>query len=712
MSRLTDLIGQLKKSNNQLAVELEKEVKVLSSRREFGLNFERHKPEVVELPLRKVRKGDKVKILPDRGTIKKTEEDLWLVKKVFKRKKVEVAVLKPISVPSSEELEVLIENLIVVAEFRDAIYPGLVSTGKINNDVNKPFHTVINGENYHALKALTFTHKGKVDLIYIDPPYNTGAKDWKYNNNYVEGEDLYRHSKWLAFMERRLVVAERLLNPNESVLIVTIDEKEYLRLGLLLEQLFPEATIQMISSAINPKGSSRSGFRRTDEYLFFVMFGSAKPARMELDAEWASSAKAIDTSQNNEKPTEPDWTSMMRRGSNAARADRPNMFYPIYVDPELKKIVDIGEPIPEGKHKAEKKKGLVTVLPIRSNGEEGRWQVSGPELQSRIEQGRVRLGRATSYGFVINYLPDGAYSAVLSDRFEINGRAEDGSLIAIGRSDTTRVAPTQWKISSHNASEHGSTLLSNFLPKRQFPFPKSLYAVEDALRFFIINKANAIVLDFFSGSGTTAHAVMRLNKQDGGKRQCISITNNEVSADELTKLRRKGLRPGDPDWEKWGICEYITKPRIKAAISGKTPTGKKIKGEYKFTDSFPYSEGFKENVEFFNLTYESLISVSHNLAFKRISPLLWMYTGSQGKRIDVVPKEGWEIVENYGVLIDLDKTSAFCKVIRKSKSIKTVFIFTNDERRYQSIAKKVPAEVECVRLYENYLKNFRFTSGE
>ena len=104
--------------------------------------------------------------------------------------------------PESES--VAVEDLAIVAEFRDYIYPGLVSTGKVERGEDKPFHTVINGENFHVLEALTFTHRGKIDAVYIDPPYNTGAKDWKYNNDYVESEDLYRHSKWLAFMERRL----------------------------------------------------------------------------------------------------------------------------------------------------------------------------------------------------------------------------------------------------------------------------------------------------------------------------------------------------------------------------------------------------------------------------------------------------------------------------------------------------------------------------
>ena len=169
-----------------------------------------------------------------------------------------------------ERRTALLDDLVVVAECDDKIFPGLVETGRVERGGDKPFHTVINAENYHALEMLTYTHRGKVDAIYIDPPYNTGARDWKYNNDYVEGDD-YRHSKWLAFMERRLLVARELLNPDDSVLVVTIDEKEYLRLGMLLEQTFPEAKTQMISSVINPGGSVRQGaFSRTDEYIFVL----------------------------------------------------------------------------------------------------------------------------------------------------------------------------------------------------------------------------------------------------------------------------------------------------------------------------------------------------------------------------------------------------------------------------------------------------------
>ena len=245
MSRLTDLLAQVKTKDAGLGADLEAEFRVLSERRVFGLNFERHRPEAVELPQRPIRKGDKVRVLPPRGSTKRADQRLW---RVLRTEAAGAGRSAHIALLDGDEAQIVaLDDLVVVAEFRDPIYPGLRSTGRVECGGDKPYHTVLNAENYHALQTLLFTHRGKVDCIYIDPPYNTGAKDWKYNNDYVDGEDIYRHSKWLAFMERRLLLAKELLDPNESVLIVTIDEKEYLRLGLLLEQTFPEAEIQMIS---------------------------------------------------------------------------------------------------------------------------------------------------------------------------------------------------------------------------------------------------------------------------------------------------------------------------------------------------------------------------------------------------------------------------------------------------------------------------------
>lgn len=709
MSRLTELIAQAKAKDPQLGTDLEREFKALSSRLAFGLNFERHRPEAVELPHRTVRKGDKVRVLPERGSTKKGDQRLWTVKKIEKGKDVSVARLELIGSIESKSQDVPVANLVVVAEFRDHIYPGIVSTGKVERGGDKPYHTVINGENYHVLKALTYTHRGKIDAIYIDPPYNTGAKDWKYNNDYVEREDLYRHSKWLAMMERRLLVAKELLNPVDSVLIVTIDEKEYLRLGLLLEQVFPEARIQMISSVINPKGAARSlAFGRTDEYIYFVMFGAAAPLPTALDTEW----KIV----KDRRAEQLRWADLLRSGAGPLRSDSPNQFYPIFIynTKDGPKFHSVGESY-FGNNRTEivPPEGTVAVWPIRSDGSEGRWSNGAANLRDFIEKGYARLGRWRDGNTAITYLARGEQRKIESGQFPIIGRKQDNSIIV----DSSEYEPvfipgTQWRIGSHNAEQGGTNLQKLMMPDRKFPFPKSLYAVEDALRFFAANKPKAIVLDFFAGSGTTAHAVMRLNRQDGGRRQCISVTNNEVTADEQAALRTQGLRPGDPEWEQWGICDYITKPRIEAAIIGNTPGGEPITGDYKFTDKFPMADGFAENAEFFTLTYETPVAISHNLAFARIAPLLWMRAGSEGRRIDTLPEQGWAVVDTYGLLTDLDNATAFCKAVEEGDGLRIAYIVTNDDRRFQSVARRLPDSVEPVRLYESYLANFQFANGE
>jgi adenine-specific DNA-methyltransferase len=774
VSRLTDLIAQAKTKDPQLGADLDREFKVLSSRLPFGLNFERHRPEAVELPQRRIRKGDKVRMLPERlrpilvgnkvriqhkkeavkdkkvklwfvkritkvdgdeiaelvltntngelsekvpvsrllKVVDKADQRMWQVKAVRKTGDGEVADLELLGTVKMETQSVALNDLVVVADFRDTVYPGLVSTSTVECGGDKPFHTVINAENYHALKALTYTHRGKIDVIYVDPPYNTRDKDWKYNNDYVESDDLYRHSKWLAMMERRLLLAKELLNPADSVLIVTIDEKEYLRLGLLLEQAFPEARIQMVSSVINHSGVARAReFYRADEYLYFVFIGNAAviPTGEDmLNSLESFEGKRIDI-----------WNRLLRRGTDPRREDSEKQFYPFWIDAKLKCIHSVGDYIPLGVSPNSVEPpalGLVACWPIRSDHSEGRWQISANTARKGLDEGTVRLGAYSrkKERWSISYLRNAEKERIKRGEIEVLGKDTYGALI-LKQSDTkprVKNPVSVWNKRSHNAGAGGSNVLRALLPNRGFPFPKSLYAVEDALRFFVKKKPNAVVLDFFSGSGTTAHAVMRLNKQDEGRRQCISVTNNEVGADEQKSLQEKGLRPGDADWEKWGICDYITKPRVEAAITGKTPNGEPIKGDYKFTDEFPMSKGFEENAEFFTLTYETPLSVNHNLAFARIAPLLWLRAGSRGKRIDKPPAEGWAIVDAYGLLVDVDTSTSFIKAVSKARDLRVAYIVTDDDRRFQSIARRLPEGLEPVRLYESYLTNFSFANGE
>ena len=657
MSRLTDLIAQAKAQNPALGEELDREFRALASRRAFGLNFERHRPETVELPGRPVRRGDKVRILPPRGSTAKTDKSLWRVLRLEPSEGQRLAHIALLDSAEPKTTDVDVENLVAVAEFQDYIYPGLVSTSKVQRGGEKPYHTVINAEHFHALEALTFAHRGKIDVIYIDPPYNSRARDWKYNNDYVEAEDYYRHSKWLAMIERRMRVAGQLLNPDRSALIVAIDEKEYLRLGLLLEQTFPDAQIQMVSTIVNPKGVGRQNeFSRTNEYLFMLLFGEQPivPSRVDI------AGKSIGL----------DWQTFRRRDLASARGTKKGgkaQFYPIYVNVESGRIAQVGEPLEYGvpRSSAPQIAGCEAVFPVRPNGTEMNWATTAPTLRSRLAKGYARAGKRTEdhQQYIIQYLKSGPINDIESGVATILGSHEDGSINAVYQSETRRTPTTQWGHSSHNSEHYGTGILKSLLPGRQFPFPKSVYAVEDCLRFFVEDNRNAIILDFFSGSGTTAHAVMRLNRQDGGRRKCILVTNNEVAADEQSSLLKDGFRPGDTEWESLGICEYITKPRIAAAITGRTPEGKEISDDYKFVDQFPMAEGFDENAEFFTLTYESPILIQHKFAFRRIAALLWMRAGSEGKRIEDLPKDGWQLADTYGLLVDLDRSAEFCGAV-------------------------------------------------
>jgi len=675
---------------------LKAEVEDILNRRSFGLNFERHIPEMIDLPGQPVRHGDKVRMLPPRGSEDKdTNSEVWIVKRIADN----TAHLRQL-INSQSEIECPVIDLVVVAEFRDPIYPGLVSMGKVDSGGDKPYHAVINAENYHALQLLAWTHAGKIDAIYIDPPYNTGDKDWKYNNNYVDCSDTYRHSKWLAMMERRLVLSKRLLKPNASVLIVTIDEREVHRLALLLEQLFPCAEIEMVTSIINPGGRAKEGkISPVEEYLFLLTFGNMPVRRWVTDMirDCKSCAKA-----NEKDPLR--WRGLIRGGKNDNRESLPNQFYPIYIDKLTKRIHSVGDALEHGVNRKSvtAPQGTEAKWPLKPDGREWLWGCKPDELRRRHQDGFVRVSKEGNP----QYVTEGKIKRVKDGSIEILDRNEDDGSIAKARWQTDQIeAPKRvWNLASHSSQSGGSTLLNLLLPEQdRFDYPKSLFAVEDVLRMFVGDKPDAIILDFFAGSGTTAHAVMRLNKQDGGRRQSIIVTNNEVSSKERSRLGKLGLRPGDSQWERHGIYEHITKPRICAAITGRSPSGKDLEGQYSHTDVFPIAQGFEENAEFFKLTYESKTDIMLGEAFRSIAPLLWMRAGSHGRRIEEYAPSGFEVTDTYGVLFDLDKTKGFLCEIKKKPEAQVAFVLTDDASAFQSIYRGLPNQVKLVQLFEPYM---------
>lgn len=699
MAALDDLLGRIQ--DLALRDDIERELGPLRGERELGLVFERHIPEKVRLHGLQVRLGTPVEVRAD------AQSSTWQVVKLLG----EQAHLRRRDASGAVITEIMpVDSLVAVREFGQRIYPGLCSVGRIERGGDKPFHAVINAENYHALETLLYTCEGKVDCIYIDPPYNTGARDWKYNNDYVDRDDRYRHSKWLSMMDKRLRLAKQLLNADGGVLIVTIDEKEYLRLGMLLEQIFNGARIQMISSLVNPALQSRPGaFGRSDEYVFFVMQGDAAPKRTLLSRDWVSDKGRTFTGTAR-------WDLLRRSGTNARRADRPRLFYPIFVEHESKRVIGAGDSLPLDADCAvvANPEQVVSVWPIRKDGSDGNWQLRQNALLQYVEQGRVRLGGSKEKGYVVYYLKAGEYDKVLNGEYPVSGRNSDGSLI-IGEVEgddgqVVAVPSTQWRIPSHDATQYGSRLLKKFLPDTDFPFPKSLYAVRDIMSFFLSDKPDALIVDFFAGSGTTLHAGMLLNADDDGRRRVILVTNNDVGDTMARHLNKLGHYPGDEEFERHGIFQSVTKPRIEAAATGTRPDGTPVKGDY--LDGRPMSDGFEENVEFLKLTYEDPDSVQLGAAFAAIAPLLWLMAGAVGPCIDQV-SGAWCVPNGtrYGVLADTDEWPRFMDAVSSAPDLTHAFIVTDSDAVFQRIAAELPETATPVRLYESYLRSFAINIG-
>lgn len=700
MAAINDLISQIQ--DETLRNRIQEEVSKMAKQKKFGLVFEEHMPESTPLYDMPIKRGCNVMRRDS-----KDDKSIYVVLKV----EGDTAVcVKPEQKDETATFE--LKDIVRVAEFGESIYPYLKPLDSVCNAPDSDlWHTLIEADNYHALQLLEYLYAGKVDCIYIDPPYNTGAKDWKYNNDYVDGNDAYRHSKWLSFMQRRLKLAKKLLNPKDSVLIVTIDEKEYLHLGCLLEEIFPEERMQMISSVINPAVVARAGgFGRSGEYIYFVFFGNAAPARTRLDREWVSRRGRTHTGQIR-------WDLLKRSGTGASRQDSPGGFYPIYIDPDTNQIKEIGTPIPEGKSEPPQIDGLYCLLPIRDNRTEGRWQWTSETFRERMTQGRVRIGGNSDRGYTVYILKDGEYSKIQNGEFAEVGRGVNNEILVndIDTNYVLAIPGDMWQISTHDATQYGSRLLGNILGNKRFTFPKSLYAVKDALRFCTANKPDALILDFFAGSGTTMHAVNLLNAEDGGHRRCIMVTNNEVSADEAKMLKDKGYQPGDEEWEKLGIAHYVTWPRTVCSIKGQDVNGNPLKGDYLGSEPpMHMADGFKANAAFFKLGFLDPTAVSLGMRFSEMLPTLWLKTGAKGKCPELTGKQVPDMMilpENqFAVLINENTFADFAEKLAEHPEIQTVFLATDYEVNYQSMVKNLNV-TEAYQLYRDYLDHFRVNRG-
>ena len=695
MAAINDLISQIQDA--ELRERIQKEVNKLSKQKKFGLVFEEHLPECTPLYDMPIKKGCNVMLRNN-----KEDKSLYVVLKIENENAICVK-----RDSQDETVSFALTDIVRVAEFGESIYPYLKPLDSVCNAPDSDlWHTLIEADNYHALQLLEYLYAGKVDCIYIDPPYNTGAKDWKYNNDYVDGKDTYRHSKWLSMMEKRLKLAKKLLNPQDSVMIVTIDEKEYLHLGGLLEELFPEAQIQMVSISINPSGAIRKNlFARADEYAYFVLLGDAHVIQQRGEGE----------------EIEVRWWYLRRLEYGSRRGTVKGgtaQFYPIYIDNDTQKIVKIGDALPhtQDRNTVQQIPGTTAVFPIRDDGLEMNWGVTGETLKRLIDKKVVQVlkNKTSAYQpYTIKYLSENFEEKIASGRWAVRGFREDGSKIVVETGGKITRATTVWKETKYDAKTYGTVLLKNIIGDARFSFPKSLYAVADSLKYFLAEKPDALVLDFFAGSGTTLQAVNLLNSEDGGNRRCILVTNNEVSLEEAKKLTQEGFAPGDEEWNSLGIARYVTWPRVVCSIEGHDINGVPLKGNYLVTER-PMAEGFKANAAFFQLGFLDKTTVSLGMNFKEMLPTLWMKAGARGHcpsiEGDTVPAMMILPENMFAVLVNENAFAAFEEELAKYPEIQTVFLATDYDVNYRAMVKNLNVE-HTYQLYRDYLDHFRLNRG-
>lgn len=372
------------------------------------------------------------------------------------------------------------------------------------NPENKDYNFLLEGDNLHSLHLLERTHTGRIDVIYIDPPYNTGNKDFIYNDKIVDKTDGYSHSKWLSFMSKRLEIARRLLS-DTGVIFISIDDNEQAQLKLLCDEIFGSKNfIAQITRQVIKGGSQSTNIRRVHDYVLIyvksielmTVFTGYEKEKIILDLEDEQGRYAKGRELNK-------W------GAGSRREDSPTMWFPIVA--------------PDG----------TDVYPIRSDGSEGRWRWGKKKLLEAVKNNNV----------IFEFKEDGRY--VVYEK--VRGQKTD------------RTQFTTWFQDKYVNSKGSQSLKKLFGGLMSvFDFAKPVELIYDLV--FMANNRNAIVLDFFAGSGTTGHAVAQLNNEDGGNRKYILCTNNENNiCEEVTYKRLTNIQDDLPHNLKYFKTKFLSK---------------------------------------------------------------------------------------------------------------------------------------------------------
>lgn len=501
----------------------------------------------------------------------------------------------------------------------------------LSEEPDAPNHILIEGDNLEALTALSYTHEGKIDVIYIDPPYNTGNKDFVYNDSFVDTEDSYRHSKWLSFMNKRLKIAKKLLS-EKGVIFISIDDNEQANLRLLCDGIFGAANF--IANIIWEKADSpRMDAKIISSRHDFIVTYAKDIATLPLNK-----LKVADVPGHYNKTDEKGrkyYLKPLRYMGNAdRREDRPNMYFPIIA--------------PDG----------TSVLPIRADGSDGRWRWSREKVEE--EKNRLEFVK-TKKGWSVNT-----------------------RLYADNMSDIP--VETLWYNKDVESNRQAiATIKQIFGSEKTFTNPKPVKLIQRIIQ--ITGDDSSVVLDFFAGSGTSLHATMQLNAEEGGHRKCILVTSNENN-----------------------ICEDVTYERNKRVIDGyTTPNGVEVPGlkanslRYYKTDYIP-RERTQKNMRALVAAATDLLCIKENLyeeqkTFGRfkLKPQLARYFNDGKKHMLIIYRE--ELID---VIAEEIKTLDVGKMRLK------IYVFSPGRYAFTDNFREVEDKVELIALpaaiYDAYQK--------
>jgi len=500
-----------------------------------------------------------------------------------------------------------------------------INAGEENN-------VLIKGDNFHALNVLNYTHKEMIDIIYIDPPYNTGNKDFVYNDKFVKEDDGYRHSKWLNFMEKRLKLARNLLK-DTGVIFISIDDNEQAQLKLLCDKIFDmNNCLGILPTIMNLKGNQDEfGFAGTHEYTLVYAKNKQECELGQFDVE--------------EEEIEKEWeqddigyykkgATLRATGTDADRVRRPYMFYPVLIKDDSIDMIEKTE-----------YKELYNVETREFNDE---------YLNKIIEK-----YRSLGYFVLLPMQPDGGYGRwrwgfdnMYTNRHEVIVNATNGYSLykkqrpSIG--DIPSRKPKSVFYKAEYSSGNGTSQITNMFGKKVFDNPKPIELIKDFI-YIGSRRKDALILDFFAGSGTTGHAVIELNQKDNGNRKFILCTNNENN-----------------------ICDEVTYPRIEKVINGYTDIkGKNIKG-------------IPSNLKFYNTDFVDNTNNRDQLYYDLTEKCIPMLSMKEDCYNEVKSTDEYKIFTNNknnkltAVYFDLfgNKEQEFIEELKKSDMEKVIYKFS------------------------------------